>query len=280
MEAVASNLAASSRAAKNAEASLQQDLGEGTSAGTSGATAANETAGSSSRGVAKISEIEKTLYRWVGTKPRERPGMTETEKNVAAEEMPGNKSVKQVVVATGVLCKTATQAALHSDRQTKIMKDKVDLHSRCMVQIRDELAHIRRVLTRYDRPVQGFETGTNPALNPHLNNFVPFDDQYRVNEFFDSRERTLELLRYVIHNVKWDVNSFCVNVVRRICTLDYREGHQFPGKITYEKYVYIPEIFREFLMSAAQLAASRSTVGGFDVEKCSDQYRGAFTTRR
>ncbi len=264
-------------AAQEIVANVPQVEEPGTSAGTSHEPGQRPTTGPSDRGVANISAIERSLYKWVGTTPRPPlTGPTDTEQRVAAEEVPGNKTVRQVVVATGALAKTGTRASLKTERLAENMTDKVDLHSRCLIQIKDELSHIRRVLTRYDRPLHGFETATNPTLNPHLNNYVPFDEQYLVNEFFESRERTTELLRYVIHNVPWDVNSFCVNTVRLICTLDYRDGHQFPGKITYEKFTYIPDLLKKFLLSAAQLAASRSTTGGFNVEKCSDQYRGAF----
>ncbi len=273
MEAAASDIVASSSARDKpvAPAAGETDDPEpSTSRGTTSRT------NPSDRGVANISQIERTLYKWVGTKPRKKLDMTDCEQRVAAEEMPGDKSVRQVVAATGALAKTGTQASLKTERLVEGIIDKLDLHSRCMMQVRDELSHIRRVLTRYDRPLHGFETATNPALNPHLNNYVPFDSQYRVNEFFESRERTVELLRYVIHNVKWDVNTFCVNTVRLICTFDYRDGHHFTGKITYDKYTYVPELFRKFLMSAAELASSRSTSGGYDLEKCADQYRGAF----
>ncbi len=228
------------------------------------------------RGIANIREIERTLYHWVGTKPRPRVEKSEAEINLEAEEIPGKKTYKGVIAATGIIAKSGAQAAMASHRGTKTIKDKVDLHSRCMVQIKDELAHIRRVLTRYDRPLQTFEMATNPQLNPHLNTYVPFDSQYRVNEFFESRERVVELMRYVIHNVRWNVNNFALNTVRLICTYDYRDKHQFPGKIRYERYTYVPDALEEFLYSAASLAASRSTEGGYNRDTCQAQFRSAF----
>ncbi len=228
------------------------------------------------RGVANIRDIEGSLYHWVGTKPRPRVEKSQAEINLEKEEIPGNKTYKNVIAATGVIAKTSAQAAMGAHRGTKTIRDKVDLHSRCLVQVKDELAHIRRVLTRYDRPLQAFEMATNPQLNPHLNTYIPFDSQYRVGEFFESRERVVELMRYIIHNVPWNVNNFCLNTVRLICTFDYRDKHQFPGKIRYERYTYVPDVLEEFLYSAASLAASRSTVGGYNKEICQGQLRSAF----
>ncbi len=232
--------------------------------------------GPSDRGVAHIKDIERSLYKWVGTKPRPPVEKSEAEINIAAEDIPGNKTVRQVVAATGRICKTGSLSAMANHRGTKTLKNKIDLHSRCLVQIKDELSHMRRVLTRYDRPLESFTMATNPQLNPHLNTYVPFDSQYRVNEFFESHERVVALTRYVLHNVSWNINNFCVNAVRLICTNDYREKHQFPGKIRYEKYTYVPEVFERFFYSTANLASNRSTKGGYDREICQNQLRGAF----
>ncbi len=83
-------------------------------------------------------------------------------------------------------------------------------------------------------PISSKEYAHNVRLNPLLSGFVPFDSQESVNTFLESPERIVALQRYVKEHVPWDQASFGRDMIRLICTLEYRLAHAYPGGKTYK----------------------------------------------
>ncbi len=184
--------------------------------------------GPSNRSKASIKDIEEILYRRARVAPREPIAATETEQAIAQHSFE-NKTQRQVTVSTGIIAKTGSQASLATYRAVKALANKLDLHSRTLVNMQDDIANIRRVLRRFDTPLSTQALSTNPALNPALNQYVPFDDQVLTKEFFQSPERITALATYVLTNVKWSVAHFINEAINLTCTFNYREKHSFPA---------------------------------------------------
>ncbi len=141
--------------------------------------------------------------------------------------------------------------------------------------LQDDVGHLRRVLRRYDTPLTHDELATNPALNPALNNYVPFDTQVMVNEFFQSRERIAALTAYVVSNTKWEPSTFPKAMLDKTVTLSYRYDHAYPGDNVHKNLTYIPDKLRQFFESTAKVAAKR--IGQMvDEKKFKDQMRVLF----
>ncbi len=131
-------------------------------------------------------------------------------------------------------------------------------------------------------PVTSKETAYNVRLNPLLSGYIPFDAQMSVLNFFESPERTVALTRYVRDHIKWDQANFAKDMLRLVCTMNYRYEHSWPGGKTYkvgllvsqigafsvqlrqnirpcfQDQVYIPQQLKDFLTSTAAFIANRS----------------------
>ncbi len=234
----------------------------------------DETRGPSGRTHANIRDVEAILYRRARVLPRPPRKTGDTEKEVEAVDFNG-KLATAVLMETAKLVKTCTSASLAALRGIKKVTDKIDVHSRALLDLQDDVSHLRRVLRRYDTPLHTQEFTTNPSLNPALNNFVPFDNQVLVNEFFQSSERTTELTKYVLHNVKWNVSTFCRQMIATVCTLDYREKYAFPGDNVQARLTYIPKKLEQFFVTTARIAAHRKKAA-ISTKRVRDQCRVAF----
>ncbi len=129
----------------------------------------------------------------------------------------------------GIMAQSAAQASHASLRAVQNIADKLDLHSRTLVDLQDDVANLRRVLKRFDMPLAKEVMHTNPTLNPALNQYVPFDNQVMSKEFFQSQERVTALSVYVLNTVKWSVSHFIYEAVALCCTFSYREKYSFPA---------------------------------------------------
>ena len=93
-----------------------------------------------------------------------------------------------------------------------------------------QVASVRRIVARSDAdPVNTREVQHNPNLNPLLSGYVPFDSQDSVNTFMESVDRVVALQRYVRSQVPWEEASFVRNMVRLVCTREYRYNHDYIG---------------------------------------------------
>ncbi len=89
-------------------------------------------------------------------------------------------------------------------------------------------------------PVNAKEIQHNPNLNPLLSGYVPFDSQESVNTFMESLDRVVALQRYVRAQVPWEEGSFVRNMVRLVCTREYRLEHDYLGMKTRKVSQVIP----------------------------------------
>ena len=83
-------------------------------------------------------------------------------------------------------------------------------------------------------PVSSKEYAHNVRLNPMLSGFIPFDSQESVNAFLESPDRIVALQRYIKDQVPWEQSSFGRDMLRLICTREYRLAHAYPGGKTYK----------------------------------------------
>ncbi len=130
------------------------------------------------------------------------------------------------------MAKSAAKASTQNTRGIQCIVDKIDLHTKTFVRLEEKINLIRRAVTKYDRPVNMGQLRANPDLNPWLQGYIPFGEQCMVVEFFDSRERSYELTRWVLAVFKWDYNNFISRVVDALCTPEYRIDYSYPGKST------------------------------------------------
>ncbi len=233
-----------------------------------------QTAGARSRVHANVRDVEAILYRRAKIAPRPPRRKTPVEDDVAKVSFEG-KVASRVLMDTADMVQTCTLATLAALRGVKTIVDKLDIHSRAILDVQDDVAQMRRVLRRYDTPLDTQDLTTNPSLNPALNNYVPFDEPTLVKEFFQSKERIKELTRFVINNVKFKPSNFVRRMIAMCCTLDYREKFAFPGDNVQSKLVYIPDKLAEFFITTTRIAAHRKKQG-ISQAKVRDQCRVAF----
>ena len=222
----------------------------------------------------KIRELEAYLHSKAGSKPKELPGMSETEVAIESEEVTGKETTKELLTRSAGYSRVAAKTALANQRGITILMGKVDLHTRVNVMMFEILNDLRRVMTKYDRPVNRDELMANPDLNPYLSGYIPFNNQHAVKEFVAQPDRTYALQRWILSKLTWDVNSFVSRMCDLVCTPEYRIKYSFPGKQTLAQLIYIPEKFATFLYGVAEQAAQDS--GYFNPDKIHDQLRVAF----
>ncbi len=226
------------------------------------------------RAAARIRELEAILHSKCGSKPKELPQLSEAEQKIKDETVTGRESARELFTRAAKYSRVAAKTALSNQRGIVVCMDKIDTHTRSLVLITEYLADLRRVMTKYDRPVHQQELMANPDLNPYLAGYIPFDDPLLTQEFFESQERIYALNRYVTDKIRWDPSTFIPRLVDLICTPSYRIKFSFPGKQTLTSLVYIPQKLADFLIGAAELAAFDQ--GGCNPDKVRDQLRVAF----
>ncbi len=222
----------------------------------------------------KIRELEAYLHSRVGTKPRDPPELTQAEVNIEEETVSGKEPGRELITRAVGYSRVAAKTGLANQRGITVLLDKLDLHTRVHVITLEILNDLRRVMTKYDRPVHKEELMSNPDLNPYLSGYVPFNNQTAVKEFVDQPERTYALQRWILGKLSWDVNTFVSRMVDLVCTPEYRIRFSFPGKQTMAHLIYIPEKFATLLFGVAEQAAADQ--GFHNPDKIRDQLRVAF----
>ncbi len=168
-------------------------------------------------------EAEKLLYERAGREqPPPRPP-TAAEQAVETAIFQG-LSQEALALKTAHMAQTAASGALMAQRVIKDLKDTVGIHSVSFAGMQDSIANLRRALRIHDQSVKATESAANPQLNPLLSGFLPFDAQAVVEEFFELKERTVALQRYISKMVPWNPSTFAHDMVALICTYQYRIG--------------------------------------------------------
>ncbi len=122
-------------------------------------------------------------------------------------------------------------AAFENGIKIQTIIDKVDLHTRTIVEMQESLATITRMLTRHDRPINPDELTANPQLHPLLAGFIPFSHPLQVSKFFQSKDRILALQVWVYVSIPWDPNYFVNRMCDALMTFEFRIKYSFPGKL-------------------------------------------------
>ena len=218
--------------------------------------------------------MEALLHSKVGSQPKPVPDVTETEAKIDREEVTGKESVKELVTRGTSYSRVAAKTSLANQRGIVICMGKIDLHTRTLVMLLEATQDLRRVMTKYDRPVHRDELMSNPDLNPYLAGYLPFASQMTVEEFFASKDRNYALQRWVLTKIPWNVNTFVPRMCDLLFTREYRIQYSYPGKQLLDNLAYIPAKLATFLYGVAELAAYDH--GGADPDKVNDQLRVAF----
>ncbi len=168
-------------------------------------------------------EAEALLYERAGReRPAQRP-QTDAERAVETARF-DNLTPEALALKTARMAQTAASGALEAQRVIKDMKDSIGIHTVSLAGVQDSIANLRRALRIHDQSVKATESAANPQLNPLLSGFLPFDAQAVVEEFFELKERTVALQRYISKMVPWNPSTFCHDMVALICTFQYRIG--------------------------------------------------------
>ncbi len=241
-------------------------------------------------------DAEDILYQRAGReKPAPRP-QTAAEHAVETATF-DNLTPEALALKTGRMAQAAASGALQAQRVMKDLKDTVGIQSVNLVGIQDSLTNLRRALRIHDQSVKATESAANPQLNPLLSQYLPFDSQAVVEEFFEVDDRTVALQRYISKQLTWDPATFCHDMVALLCTFQYRIGklkhaldtaksnylpisrisdYSFPGeRQTYSELTYIPARLEQFLKSAAEFVARESGKVA-DMKQVRKQLRRAF----
>lgn len=120
-----------------------------------------------------------------------------------------------------------TIATLENNTGLKALDQKLNLHSRAFNEVFKMLSAIRYDMNQFrGQPMPG-EGDMNRMLNPVLRESIPFRNNVAIREFFSDPERILTLQRWVLSTIKWDVQTFVLTMIRRLCHTKYRREHFF-----------------------------------------------------
>ncbi len=135
-----------------------------------------------------------------------------------------NLTPEALALKTARMAQAAASGVLQTQRAVKNMQDTIGIHSVSLAGMQDSIANLRRALRIHDQSVKATESAANPQLNPLLSGFLPFDSQPVVEEFFELKERTVALQRYISKMIPWNPSTFAHDMVALICTFQYRIG--------------------------------------------------------
>ncbi len=220
-------------------------------------------------------DAERLLYERAGKEKPALHGKSAEERALDATGFEGD-TPEELAVKTAKIAKSGANSSLQMQRAMRDIRDTLDIHSVSLIGMQDTLANLRRAMRVHDVSVKATESAHNPQLNPLLVNYLPFDSQPVVEEFFEVNDRTIALQRYVSKMVPWDPSTFAHNMVALLCTYQYRIDYAFPGeRNTIAKLAYIPERLEVFLKSAAEFVARESGKVA-DMKTVKNQLRRAF----
>ena len=168
-------------------------------------------------------EAEHLLYDRAGKEPPQPRPPTDWERAVETARF-DNLTPEALAIKTARMAQTAASGALQAQRVIKDLKDTMGIHTISLAGMQDSIANLRRALRIHDQSVKATESAANPQLNPLLSGFLPFDAQAVVEEFFELKERTVALQRYISKMVPWNPSTFAHDMVALICTFQYRIG--------------------------------------------------------